>query len=148
LFEKNKMKKKGFSLIELLIVVIILNFLTILAFPKYVSTIEKARSVEAIINIGALCGAMDRYWYQQHSSTGAYTFAEITTLDVDDPNNQTYRDFKYVFKDNSTMDKKSYIIRAERLGKESTYWLQWLQTDNRTGKMYKSPALDDSVSRK
>lgn len=135
--------RKGFTLLEVLIVVIIIGILATIALPQYVSTIEKARSAEATSNIGALRNSMDRYWYDQVSQP---VFAnlpgnDISYLDIDNPNSDTSRLFDYAIADTSTSTAKTYTITAERIGKTATHWVKWVQTDNNTGRLYKSKAL-------
>ena len=90
--------KKGFTLLELLIVVIIIGILASIAIPQYTKTLLKARTAEAMTNLGVLRGAMDRYWYSQ-ISRGEYedillrigqsdeVRESILKLDIDNPNN-------------------------------------------------------------
>ncbi|MFC1667273.1 prepilin-type N-terminal cleavage/methylation domain-containing protein [Candidatus Omnitrophota bacterium] len=135
------MLKKGFTLLEVLIVVIIIGVLAAIALPQYVNTIEKARSAEATGHIGALRSSMDRYWYEQGALASSYAAASWANLDVDNPNNDSGRLFNYTLTDTGTMATKAYTIRAERIGKTSTHWVQWTQTDNNTGRLYKSDEL-------
>ena len=62
IFMKNKVVcTKGFTLIEILIVVLILGILAAIALPKYQKAVEKSRTVEAILTLkymhkqGAIC---------------------------------------------------------------------------------------------
>ncbi len=134
------MMRKGFTLLEVLIVVIIIGILAAIALPQYVSTIEKARSSEALSNVGSMRSAMDRYWYEQTSQT-TYTAGTINVLDIDNPNSVTGRLFDYTLTDTSTAGGRVYTIRAERTSDPSTYWVQWTQTSNISGKMTKASAL-------
>lgn len=74
------MKRKGFTLLELLIVVIIIGILAGLAVPQFFRVAEKARSAEGVSVIGALRQAQLRY-YSLHA---VFTNA-IAELDVDIP---------------------------------------------------------------
>jgi len=132
------MRKKGFTLVEVLIVVIIIGILAAIAMPQYVGTIEKARSAEATSNVGALRSSMDRYWYEK-SSQPSYTAATLNTLDIDNPNDDGNRMYDYTLTDSSDITARSYTIRADRIDKAS-YWVQWIQS-GASGKMYKSNAL-------
>jgi len=60
-------KTCGFSLIELLIVVLIIGILAAIAIPAYGTMVEKARAQEAIINLRALFAAQEiHYEYNGH----------------------------------------------------------------------------------
>jgi len=133
------MMKKGFTLLEVLIVVIIIGILATIALPQYISTLEKARSGEAMTNVGTLRSSMERYWYDQGATAG-YTAATLARLDVDDPNSVSGRLYNYVLTDTGNVNTKRFTIRANRIGK-AAYWVQWTQTNNTTGRLYKSNAL-------
>jgi type II secretion system protein G len=136
------MNIKGFTLLELLVVVIIIGILASIALPQYAATIEKARSAEAVINIGAIRVALDRYWYQNGSLPEESTFS---LLDVDNPNNIVNKLYVYSFIDNGTTStKRKYSVTATRVGNPST-WARWLQTDNMTGKLTRSENLGGPV---
>ncbi len=54
-------KKKGFTLIEMLVVVLIIGILAGIALPQYRKAVEKAKLSEALINIKNIEGSMQRY---------------------------------------------------------------------------------------
>ena len=55
------MNKKGFTLMELLTVVLILGILTSIALPQYARSLERARATEAMAGIKALNDAVYAY---------------------------------------------------------------------------------------
>jgi len=56
--------KKGFTLIEVLIVVIILGILATLAVPQFTRMIQRARMAEAWAGLGAVRTAQSVYWME------------------------------------------------------------------------------------
>lgn len=53
-------KRSGFTLLEIIIVIIIVGVLASLALPRFFNTIEYSRSTEALNTIGVLKRAADR----------------------------------------------------------------------------------------
>lgn len=140
------MYKKGFTLLEVLIVVIIIGVLASIALPQYTATIEKSKSAEAATNVGSLRTALDRYWYQN----GATVTTTISDLDIDNPNDVVNRLYNYAITANtSTATTRTYTIKATRLKagvEDANTWVQWTQTDNNTGKLTRSANLGGPTS--
>ena len=72
---------QGFTLIELLVVVLIIGILSAVALPQYQTAVERSRATEALTQMSAIAGAMERY-HAQHEAWPT-TFNQ---LDVDIPN--------------------------------------------------------------
>mgnify|MGYP001576255624 CR=1 FL=1 len=76
---KRKQKQGGFTLLELLMVVIIIAILASIALPQYIRASEKARASEAIQILGALRVSEQRYKSQHPSNDYTATLAELDT---------------------------------------------------------------------
>jgi len=76
--------KKGFTIIELIVVMAIIGILVLLAVPKFMGHTQKARATEYISNINELEKASERYYldkgYWPRLSDTPYTSAQITTF--------------------------------------------------------------------
>ncbi len=63
--------KKGFTLLEILIVLVIIAVLAGLAVPAYQAAVEKSRGQEALQGLTAARSAMLRYWTVGSTYVGA-----------------------------------------------------------------------------
>lgn len=72
--------KRGFTLLELVVVVIILGILATLGFTQYTKMVEKGRTAEAKMILGQIRTAEQAYLQQYN----AYT-SDLTALSVDAP---------------------------------------------------------------
>ena len=59
-------QKKGFTLVELVIVIAILGILALYALPKYQGVIKEARSSEARAQLGSFRSALGIYYAKNH----------------------------------------------------------------------------------
>ena len=66
------MSKKGFSLLELLVVILIIGILAAMMFPKYRKVVEKARAAEAIQLLGSVYRAQQIYRIVHHDFAGSF----------------------------------------------------------------------------
>ncbi len=102
--------KKGFTLTEILIVVVIIALLAVLALPMFVKTIEKAKVGEAISNLNLIRAGQKIYFLEE-----GYFSDTIDALKIEDPNDASSRYFSYEITSsgNSTGD---FTAQAERGG--------------------------------
>jgi len=79
-----KLNKKGFTIIELIVVMAIIGVLVLLAMPKFMGYTEKARLTAIKSNIKQVENASERYYiYKQdwpRLSDVPYTSAQITSF--------------------------------------------------------------------
>jgi len=72
--------KKGFTLLELIVVIIIIGVLASLGIPQYIRVTEKARQAEGVRALGALRGAQQRYYARMSAYTTLLTNLDATFL--------------------------------------------------------------------
>ena len=77
-----KRKNKGFTLLEIIIVVIIVGVLASLALPRLFSTVEFSRSTEALSAMGSLRSSMERCLL---ASGNTYVGCTMATIDMANP---------------------------------------------------------------
>ena len=80
---------QGFTLVELLVVVLIIGILTAIALPEYTLSVERSRSAEAMINGKAIMDAMARH-KQMFPGAPVFQHSQIADLTMTGGvNNQT-----------------------------------------------------------
>ena len=57
-----KRTRGGFTLIELIIVIVIVGILAMVAIPRYFANIENARRSEALTTLRSICEAIEAYY--------------------------------------------------------------------------------------
>ena len=65
------MNKKGFTLMELLIVVVLISGFAAMTYPSYKISLERARASEAVSMVGAIKAAEEKHFvsYEEYGST-------------------------------------------------------------------------------
>ncbi len=73
---KTKQASKGFTLIELMIVVVIVGILASIALPAYQDSVRKSKRATAQGDLMSFANAMERYF----TTNGVYTGATAATI--------------------------------------------------------------------
>ena len=104
-----KKNTSGFTLLEIIIVVIIVGVLASLALPKFFSTVEFSRAQEGLAAAATIRGGLERYYV---SKGNTYSGATTANIDTGDPlNGQPNAHFAM---DISASTTSSYTVRATR----------------------------------
>jgi type IV pilus assembly protein PilE len=63
--------KRGFTLIELMIVVAVIGILAAIAYPSYTDSVKKSRRSDAKAALISFVGAMERFYTENNTYVGA-----------------------------------------------------------------------------
>ncbi len=105
--------KQGFTLVELLVVVLIVGVLSALALPQYTTAIERARASEALTLMEAVQGAAERYRFQHDTWPLDFSELDVSIPFVED--STTERGGKNFSLQIGTTSSTTYYIVATRL---------------------------------
>lgn len=71
------MKQKGFTLIELMIVVAIIGIIAAIAYPSYRDSVNKTQRSDAMTALSRLAAAQERYYTRQSPASYAADFRAL-----------------------------------------------------------------------
>lgn len=121
-------KNRGFTLLEIIIVIIIIGVLASLALPRFIRTAEYSRATEALTNLSGMRQAMNRCFLQANS----YALCTLAGLDVDIPAAGTTH-FNYTL---SAVAANTFTINAQRTelnGGNIADWIRIEEGGRKTG---------------
>ncbi|HSA31036.1 MAG TPA: type IV pilin protein [Candidatus Omnitrophota bacterium] len=106
-----KRNQSGFTLLEIIIVIIIVGVLASLALPRLFSTVEFSRSAEALSAIATIRSSMERCYLQNNGTYVNCGNGGFTQLDIETPASSPNAHFTYSITSPSTV---GYTITAYR----------------------------------
>ncbi|MEW5895394.1 MAG: prepilin-type N-terminal cleavage/methylation domain-containing protein [Candidatus Omnitrophota bacterium] len=128
--------KNGFTLLELVIVVIIIGVLASLALPRMVSMIEGSRSAEAISALTSIRSALERY-YLMHPGEEVFASSDQTEtfemLGLDDPGSSPGSNF-------------GYLASISMIGGEASFFSAAVRNYNNNGSPYSGALLLENIN--
>ena len=90
-----KNNKSGFTLLEVIIVIIIVGVLASLALPRFFKTVEYSRATEALQNLSAIRQSLQRCYLAKSNNYTNCDAANLADLDIDDPSTAVQSHFTY-----------------------------------------------------
>ena len=105
---KLKKNQSGFTLLEIIIVIIIIGILASIALPKFFKTVEYSRSSEALANLGTIRRSMDICYQSERTYAGCNDWNKLF---LTDPGSQTGALFSYSF---PSLTATAFTILATR----------------------------------
>lgn len=132
---KSKHKTGGFTILELIVVIIIVGLLASLALPRYFKMVEASRAQEAINAMGIIRRSLERRFYfsRTYNSGGAgdetLLSVMVNKLDINDPARSPNAHFNYLV----VADRNGYNILACSNGSNNRRWGGIMMTFNYVG---------------
>ena len=80
-----KNNKKGFTLVELLVVVLIIGILAAMALPAYFKSVERARMAEADTLLGSIAQAQQRRWMKVGNYSKLFSGLDVSPTSAAQP---------------------------------------------------------------
>jgi type IV pilus assembly protein PilE len=108
---------KGFTLIELMIVVAVVGILTMVAYPSYRDSIIRGQLTDGTNGLSQMRAQMERYY--QDNRTYASTGTFVTPCAVTDATTRTFGNF--VVSCSGTPDATGFVLQAVGSGPSSGF---------------------------
>ena len=113
MFNKDGKKKKGFTLIELVIAVLIIGVIAAIAVPMYFKAVEKSRASESINLLGTIAKAEQRHKLQSQEYTDQVEDLDITLKNYTDDTAASGSNFDTEFFDFTLGTQNAQSARKE-----------------------------------
>lgn len=120
----NKLIKKGFTLIEVLVVVLIIGILTSVALPQYQKAVEKSRAVEGM-TLAKAVGDAEQVFYSTYNRYTKF----IDELDLSVPASTKHWEMNMDFATDS--DKPIVYTRSADTSYDDRWYIYYTLKDGR-----------------
>ncbi len=89
-----RLRRRSFTLMELVITIIIVAILASIAMPKFGRVVERSRMSEAVSTLGAMRRSLLRYAVEYRAYTDDFTYLDIN-ITLETPTKATTKYFEY-----------------------------------------------------
>lgn len=111
------MQMKGFTLIELMIVIGIISILATIGYPRYQSSLERARRADAVAALAGLASAMERVYTESNSYCDAADSS--SGVAVNNCGNSSIKDTGLPNRDVFTFQSSFYTVTIASVSSDS-----------------------------
>jgi prepilin-type N-terminal cleavage/methylation domain-containing protein len=107
--------RKGFTLVELAVVIVIIGVLAAFGVPRFLKSVERSKAAEAFQYLSAVRAAQERYSAKEGIYTSVLTYLDITQ------SAPKYFTVGTMIEDHSVVGSPSWSLSLIRDGSSSSY---------------------------